>query len=343
LATLIVTAAVSSAVSAAPANDPIAQGIALRKAGDDQGALPLFEKGYEAKHAPRAAAQLGLCEQALGRWLDAETHLTEALKASGDAWVEKNRGALDAALVVVKSHIGRLEIAGEPAGATVTVNGIEAGKLPLAEPVRVPAGEVQVELVAPGFNRASRTVRIEGGATQRIALRGEREATAAPVVATAPTPEPAAAAPSDASTTAAATVTQKAPEPEAGPAWRKPVRWVSLGLGAASLGVGIYGLLHNRSIVDNQFDPACGIDQTGAARARSGSMQTDSGCADLKSQYETATKIGWGGLIGAGLFTAVGVTIWLTDPAPGPVQTALRGCGLTPIPGNLSLACAFRF
>jgi len=43
----------------------------LRKIGDDQGALPLLERAHELSRSPRSAAQLGLCEQALGRWADA--------------------------------------------------------------------------------------------------------------------------------------------------------------------------------------------------------------------------------------------------------------------------------
>jgi hypothetical protein len=358
-------------------DDLVSRGVKLRRAGDDQGALPLFQKAYETTHAPRAAAQLGFCEQALGQWTDAETHVTEALKAGDDAWVRSNRATLESSLVVIKSHIGRIEIAGDPVGAQVLVNGIVVGALPLPEPVRIPAGQVEIELRAPGYGRAVRSVRVDGGQFQKVALRAERQAppvaatpaakppapaavaspppvaSLPPTVASSPTVTVASAAAS--SDTAAGTPSSEGPgsapsvsasggSAEAAPGWRAPVKWVSLGLGAAALGVGVYGILHNRSLVD-QFDGGCGIDPvTGEARAPSGSLMTNAGCADLKRSYESASTLGLAGLIGAGVFGAAGVILWITEPSSPALRAALSGCGAAPAPGaGLSVGCRLRF
>ena len=53
----------------------IRHGIELRKVHDDEGAAREFQKAYDQVHTPRAAGQLGLAEQALGRWEDAERHV----------------------------------------------------------------------------------------------------------------------------------------------------------------------------------------------------------------------------------------------------------------------------
>jgi hypothetical protein len=127
--------------------------------------------------------------------------------------------------------------------------------------------------------------------------------------------------------------------------WRVPARWVSLGLGGVSLGIGVYGILHNRSLV-SQFDGGCGIDPTtNMARALSGSTtQTDASCASLKSSYESASTLGAIGLVGAGVFVAAGVVIWLTDPPSKAVRTALGSCAPGPTSGSgFSVACALRF
>jgi hypothetical protein len=53
---------------AEPAEDAlIRQGIELRRRQEDAAAFPLFKRAYELRRSPRAAAQMGLDELALGR------------------------------------------------------------------------------------------------------------------------------------------------------------------------------------------------------------------------------------------------------------------------------------
>src|SRR5215510_2729336 len=47
----------------------LAEGNALRRAGDDRAALTRFEEAWKRRPSARALAQMGLAEQALGRWL----------------------------------------------------------------------------------------------------------------------------------------------------------------------------------------------------------------------------------------------------------------------------------
>src|SRR6185369_1929594 len=76
----------------------IRHGVELRKARDDEAAVRAFQKAYDMIHSPRAAGQLGLVKQALGLWEEAERYVGEALRATTeDAWVTKNRAALDEA------------------------------------------------------------------------------------------------------------------------------------------------------------------------------------------------------------------------------------------------------
>src|SRR5262245_7061850 len=61
----------------------IKSGVSLREQGKDEAALREFQRAHELSRAPRALAQIALAEQALGRWIDAEAHLEEALTAAG--------------------------------------------------------------------------------------------------------------------------------------------------------------------------------------------------------------------------------------------------------------------
>lgn len=136
--------------------------------------MPLFERAYQEGKSPRTAAQLGLCLQALGRFVEAERLLTESLAAERDDWVRKNRAALQDALVAVKARIGFLIIEGSPEGSEVFINGRAVGRLPLPAALRFDAGTVDIELRHPGFRTQPRTIIVDGASTRRIFVQLDR-------------------------------------------------------------------------------------------------------------------------------------------------------------------------
>jgi len=148
----------------------IHRGIELRKQGNDRAALDEMQRAYAIKRAPRAAAQLGFTEQALGLWPDAEEHVHEALTATGDAWVRKYRTTIEAALATIRDHVGRVQIDGGEPGAQVTVNGRAVGSIPLRDSVPVNAGPVDVEMRASGYAPALKTVNVAAGELTRVSF-----------------------------------------------------------------------------------------------------------------------------------------------------------------------------
>ena len=109
------------------------QGVEARRHNDDQGALHLFRRAYGLHKSPRAAAQMGLAEIALGQWEAADTHLDEALAASEDPWIHKNEPVLREASSRVKSQFGEMQVLGEPAGAEIVIEGRIVGTTPTSE------------------------------------------------------------------------------------------------------------------------------------------------------------------------------------------------------------------
>jgi hypothetical protein len=152
----------------------IKKAIAHRQEGDDEAALKLLRQAYALAPTPRAAAQLGFAEQALGRWVDAETHVAEAVAAEKDPWVTKNRAAIVQALKVIRDHIARIEVIGEPTGAEVLVDGTSVGRLPLDGPVRVPADTIQVEVRATGHESYTERVTLAAAQYKRLAVKLRR-------------------------------------------------------------------------------------------------------------------------------------------------------------------------
>lgn len=225
-AVVVVAVAAPAAAQDARFEAAMERGVTLREAGRDEEALAVFREAWEETHSPRARAQIGMAEHALGRWVEAHVHLNEAL-ASRDPWVQRNRAALQRLLAAVERQFGSVEVRGRPAGAEVRINGARVGTLPMTEPVRVPGGAARLEVSAPGYDAlvSELTVRPTGVTRETVQL--------APRLAPAP--------------------------PARGGALRA-LAWASAGTGAALLAGGAVALALHASTVD-RHDARC----TGAA------------------------------------------------------------------------------
>ncbi len=316
----------------AQAEKLIRHGVELRKGHDDEAAAREFQKAYDLVHTPRAAAQLGLAEQALGRWEDAERHVDEALHAPADAWVARNRATLEEALGIIQAHLGRVEVIGDPAGAEVSVNGRSVGTLPLPNPVKVSAGEVDVEMHAAGYVAAQRTLTIVGGQYQRVVIHLAKEGAAAEEPKPAPGPE-----------TPAGPVTPAPAAPDEGPSTtRLALKWTAAGLAGAGLVTGVvFTVLHQHDVSD--FNSSCSV-VNGMGADRMG--HPSSSCADKYNTNRTEQAVFIAGYVAAGVFAATWLVLQLTEPsspARASAEHALRGPVCAPGFSGVGLSCAVRF
>jgi hypothetical protein len=295
-------------VYASPASESealIKKANALRRIGDDEGALPLIRQAYEINPSPRMTAQLGLVEWALGRWVEADDHLTEVLKPGGtDPWVRANRQVLEEALGVAKRNIGRVEINGDPPGAEVLVNGRTVGKLPLAGPVRVIAGSVDVELRAPGYRTMLRTLTVSGQQYQPVVIRLEKaeqpRLLPPPPLSSAgqPTARAGAVSPGDSDLVVAM------------PIWRKTVIGAALGGAALGLGASAYGIWRHNDQVDAFNQRRCVETRDGAILVST--RAPDGRCLELRSRFRSAKVMSIATLSAAGVLGLTAVALYLT-------------------------------
>ncbi len=176
-------AATSNKKNAADAEALIQEGVRLRKVGRDDAALEKFDRAYGLAPTPRAAAQKGLCLQALGRWTDAEDLLASALEGGDDPWVARNRNVIKDSLEEVKTKIGRFEISGSPEGAEVFVDGRRMGSLPLPGTVRINAGPATLEVTSTGHVSERSNLQVQGGSFRQLEfrLKPERPVALAPM------------------------------------------------------------------------------------------------------------------------------------------------------------------
>ena len=331
----------------------IRHGIQLRKTHDDESAAREFQKAYDLVHTPRAAGQLGLAEQALGRWEDAERHVGEALRATDDAWVTKNQTSLAGALGIIQGHLGRIEVTGDPEGAEVSVNGRPAGRLPLADAVAVSAGEVDVDLRAPGYVPAQRTLTIVAGQYQRLVMHLAKE-NAGPVGASEQ-PKPVGGESGGAGGTSVAPGSAVAPGPirsvdPVGPsAARTVVKWSAAGAAGLGLVVGVVAtILHSQNVSAFDNNPAnCGDDNGKAfINGTKPPVPGPASCQNSLDAYRSDKTWEIVGYVGAGAFAVTWLVLQLTEgssPSPMSVEHAWAMPLCAPSSAGLGLSCVTRF
>ena len=332
----------------------IRQGVQLRKENDDEAAARLFQKAYDQAHSPRAAGQLGLAEQALGRWEDAARHVREAIEARDDPWVAKNHAALADALGTIGQHLGRIEVNGDPEGAEVSINGRAVGKLPLAEAVEVSAGQVDVELRAPGYQPAQRTVTIVPGQYQRMVFRLAKEAAAKEPVAKESAASVASvehlkveAEPHATGGQIVAPPSGDATQPSEGPSRaRTAAKWTAAGLAAAGLTAGVtFALLHSKNVSAFQSADGGKCAVSGDQGVMQGTGEPVPECQSALDAYSLDRTMEIVGFVSAGVFAATWLVLQLTEgPSPRAGTDHAMGNSLcVPSLSGLGLSCAFRF
>ncbi len=304
---------------ATPADDAdaealISRGIGLREHGKDDEALALFKSALAKSPSPRACAQVALAEQALGMWVVAEADLLRALAVESDAWIVKNRPALEGALAVVRRRLGSLEIRGNE-GADVVLDGVRLGTLPSPAPFRVEAGKRTLELRAKGFHPTTRAIEIPAGGVARES-----------VTLVAVTGDAAGAAPRR---------DEDAGRGDPGRGQRL-LGWAFAGTGAALLVTGGIGLVVRKGIVGD-YNTACpGL---GAAQPAD--------CDDKIESARTWLTVSVVSFIGGGVFALGGLTLVATAPprdAPAKTSGIRASCAPGAAPGvGGSFACAGTF
>lgn len=299
LAGTLLTGGLSAQSVGAQVEALLRRGVALRSRGDDAGALDQFQRARALSDEPRVLAQVALAEQALGRWVDAARDLREAMSHEDDPWIRRNAAALAGARDEIMRHVGGLTVEGPGAQGELRLDDARVAALPMTAPVVVLAGDRALEVRREGYTPWTRSFTVRPGELNRVEVPALQALVVAPPVPVAPS-------------------TRGRGQRVAG--------WSLVGLSAASLGVGVYGLVA-RDDARNAFlqDPTCTTATPAAA------------CADRRSAADTMNAVMIAGFVGAGVLAAVGVTLVLTAPSNRPAVT------LACAPGVRSVGCAVAF
>ena len=297
----------------------IRRGLELRRAGKDQEALQEFQRVCDRNRNARCLAQMGLAEQALGQWVDAETHLRQSLSYDGDPWIRRTSPVLKSALQEIERHIGSLDIIG-PQAAEVRVNGQFVGVLPFPKPVHVPIGTLNIALRKAGYLPSTRPVSIAPGALTResIALQGI-EGAPQPGGSTLALDAPASSPPTeheheheqgdDGDST---------PEPSGGRTWQSGAGWAAAGVAVLGVAGGGAALLLRSRRIDDANNLMCNV---GNGTVNPVDPRNADQCRSLAN---SASRFGVGAAVAfslAGLFALGSGVLFATTPKPAAAAT----------------------
>lgn len=294
--------------SASSAAALIDRGIALRRAGDDAGALPLFQQAEKLEpSSTRVMVHLAAVHQALGQWEQADRYLSRALSDPAEPYVQKHQAMLAEARRTVDAHIARLRLMGGPPGTEVRLNGKSLGTLPMTETARVEAGVYTLEASLPGHYPVSRSVALAGGAlaqeTVELTPHRKRELAVA---------QPA--------------------EPVADSGGSRWLTWTLGGLAVASAGGTVFAWVKREQHADAWNDND---------RCLSSTRTRGQLCGPELDKGERAETWMWIGGAATAVFTGAAIgSLWLGDSgSDAAAEAAAVSCGV----GLAAVQCAGRF
>jgi len=239
----------------------------LRQQHRPEEALQRLEKADAIAPSPRIAAQRGLVETSLHRWVAAEQHLLGAL-ATEDPWVAKNRASLSSTLTQVLAHLAHVSVTGRP-GTKLSADGRDVGILPMSSMLSLEPGDVALVGTLPGFLPARATLHLEAGQNTSVALQQ------------LPEPKPVAAAPVQ----TPVVPRTSAPHDESAPS--HALAWT----GGAVAAAGLVGVALGAYWIHSDGRPSCGDVPSG---------QVCGTVYDTATQGYVATGLGAAALIGGG-------------------------------------------
>jgi tetratricopeptide (TPR) repeat protein len=252
----------------------IAQGLKAMRKGNYQAALSAFRRAHQAYPTTRSHIEIGLAEQALHRWVEAEADLAGAMAEPNDAWLESHRLLLEKALADVRSHLGILSVESGPRGAEVKINGEARGVLPLPRPIYLLPGATRVEITASGRRPWSTEAQIKPGELARLAPIFEPLDLPPPMPAAAIAPPVNPARPRLRPLPQLQPQLQLQPKPQprlVEPTAMRVIGWLALAAGGVAAGGGAYLLTHSQAGTSRRLAGIEGL-AVGGAVALSGGV-----------------------------------------------------------------------
>lgn len=148
--------------------------------------------------------------------------------------LQKGQGGQVSVRLVSSDRVGAVRLFISETGAQVKVDGRPVGNAPLSEPVRLPAGKHQIEVIKPGFGVYNQLVEVRAGAEEKLTVDLSEETGGGDIAAVAPSDIGGGGGGGDAGDGKK----------------RNILPWVVVGVGVAAIGGGVVTGLSAQSLHD---------------------------------------------------------------------------------------------
>jgi hypothetical protein len=298
------------------------QGDAQTEAKDYAAALKLYQAAHDLMGVPTTGLEVARTQLALGQLLEArDTALAvtriPSQKHESRAFTQARHEAQQLAdSLSARIPSIQLKITGVAEGVdlTVRVDGADVPQSAARLPRKVNPGKHHIEVIAPGYQSATRDVTVDEG--KEVPTEVDLQQATTPTAATAQSP----------------LVGSRSASPAPAPTAAAPRRGLPT-LSYVGFGVGTAGLLMGSitGIMTMAKTSSIKNDHCGGGNDCDPKAQSEMDSADTLSKL---SNIGFGVAI---VGVAVGVTAWIAAPAAKPAQTATskdRAVNLTPVVGT---------
>jgi PEGA domain len=300
---------------------PIQEGIALRRAGNDEAALSLFlDLERSNPDSIRVLLHITAAAQATGRWMMAYSYLRKAATHKNEPYYVRYRSAIKSIEDATTQHVGQFRVLGAPAGAEVRLNGELIGTLPMTDAKPVEVGQYTLEVSLSGYYPLRRAVSIGPGSALTQEAVELRVGTPA----------------SDSASTGgknSGSLSDRQVATERAPWWH--ARWVTWTLAAATAATAataVAALVYRNERADHWNSSSC-LD---------GTKTRQEVCGGVRDDISLGQNLAVGTGIAAVVFGGAALTQVILSPDRTPVATSRAprfGCS----PGLASVLCTGSF
>ncbi|HNS96653.1 MAG TPA: PEGA domain-containing protein [Polyangiaceae bacterium] len=162
--------------------------IELFEARDYQGARVEFMRAFDLSRNPRVLFNVGVCDKNLRRYARAAAVWRQQLDTGSAQLSEEDISTTRAAIAAVEPFVGMLTVRANIEGATLLIDGEEAGQTPFLGPISVDVGRHEVRLRKPDYRDHIEEVEIASGQPGLIDIKLDPVVKTALVEVTVPSP-----------------------------------------------------------------------------------------------------------------------------------------------------------